>query len=48
MKTLPLSEVKSKLSGLIEQVRARRIIDILAVGPRERIYEETLRLISKG
>jgi mRNA interferase RelE/StbE len=33
---------------IVYRLRARRIIDILAVGPRERIYEETLRLISKG
>ena len=33
---------------VVYRVRARNFIHIVALGPRERIYEETLRLVSKG
>ena len=32
---------------IIYRLSARRVIEIVAVGPRERIYEETLRLLRK-
>ena len=32
---------------IIYRISAKKQIDIIAIGPRERIYEETLRLISK-
>jgi mRNA interferase RelE/StbE len=32
---------------IIYRLPARRVIEIVAVGPRERIYEETLRLLRK-
>ena len=32
---------------IIYQLPAGRVIEIVAVGPRERIYEETLRLLKK-
>lgn len=31
---------------VIYRAPARRVIEIVAIGPRDRIYEETLRLIS--
>ena len=31
---------------VIYRVRARRVIESVAIGPRDRIYEETLRLVS--
>jgi mRNA interferase RelE/StbE len=31
---------------VIYRVPSRRIIEIVAIGPRDRIYEETLRLVS--
>lgn len=31
---------------IIYRMAGRRVIDIVAVGPRDRIYEETLRLLS--
>ena len=33
---------------IIYRLRARRVIGIVAVGPRERIYEETLRLLKNS
>ena len=32
---------------IVYRISTRKQIDIIAIGPRERIYEETLRLISK-
>jgi mRNA interferase RelE/StbE len=32
---------------LVYRVSGRRVIEIVALGPRERIYEETLRLLSR-
>jgi mRNA interferase RelE/StbE len=32
---------------IIYRISTRKQIDIIAIGPRERVYEETLRLISK-
>ena len=32
---------------IVCRISTRKQIDIIAIGPRERIYEETLRLISK-
>ncbi len=31
---------------VIYRAPVRRVIDIVAIGPRDRIYEETLRLVS--
>jgi mRNA interferase RelE/StbE len=31
---------------VIYRAPARRVIEIVAIGPRDRIYEETLRLVS--
>ncbi len=31
---------------VIYRVTARRVIEIVTIGPRDRIYEETLRLVS--
>lgn len=33
---------------LIYRIGRKRGIEIVALGPRERIYEETLRLVKKG
>ena len=33
---------------IIYQLPAGRVIEIVAVGPRERIYEETLRLLKRN
>jgi len=50
--------LKDELAGLrsfriskfriIYRVSKRKIIEVVAIGPRERIYEETYRLINKG
>jgi len=32
---------------IVYQLASRRIIDIIAIGPRKTIYEETLRLVMK-
>jgi mRNA interferase RelE/StbE len=34
--------------GLTYRIGRNRQIEIVALGPRERIYEETLRLVKKG
>ncbi len=56
----PLSgkALKDELAGLrsyrvskfriIYRISKRQQIEIIAVGPRERIYEETFRLLNKG
>ena len=56
----PLSgkSLKDELAGLrsfrvskfriIYRVSKRKIIEVVAIGPRERIYEETYRLINKS
>lgn len=31
---------------VIYRVSARRVIEIVTIGPRDRVYEETLRLVS--
>ena len=31
---------------VIYRTRARRVIEIVTIGPRDRVYEETLRLVS--
>jgi len=31
---------------VIYRARARRVIEIVTIGPRDRVYEETLRLVS--
>ncbi|MBI3915563.1 MAG: type II toxin-antitoxin system RelE/ParE family toxin [Betaproteobacteria bacterium] len=33
---------------VISRASARRVIEIVAIGPRDRVYEETLRLVSAG
>ena len=33
---------------IIYRINKKKQIEIVAIGPRERIYEETLRLINKG
>ena len=33
---------------VIYRASARRVIEIVAIGPRDRVYEETLRLVSAG
>lgn len=33
---------------IVYRIAAGRVIELMAVGPRERIYEETYRLIAKG
>jgi len=50
--------LKGELAGLwsfrvsrfriVYRIRGSRQIDIVAIGPRERIYRETFRLIKKG
>lgn len=32
---------------IVYRIATRRIIDIVAIGPRKTIYEETLRLVTK-
>ena len=33
---------------VIYRAPARRVIEIVTIGPRDRVYEETLRLVSAG
>ena len=33
---------------VIHRVSTRRVIEIVTIGPRDRVYEETLRLVSVG
>ena len=33
---------------VIYRTPARRVIEIVTIGPRNRVYEETLRLVSTG
>ena len=33
--------------GIIYRVAKRNVLEVIAVGPRERIYEETYRLVRK-
>ncbi len=33
---------------IIYRAPARRVIEIVTIGPRDRVYEETLRLVSAG
>ncbi|MCL5277189.1 MAG: type II toxin-antitoxin system RelE/ParE family toxin, partial [Deltaproteobacteria bacterium] len=50
--------LKDELTGLrsfrvgsfriIYRISTRKIIEIVAIGPRERIYEETFRLLKKS
>ena len=34
--------------SVIYRAPARRVIEIMTIGPRDRVYEETLRLVSAG
>jgi mRNA interferase RelE/StbE len=33
---------------VVYRAPARRVIEIVTIGPRDRVYEETLRLVSAG
>ena len=33
---------------IVYRLSGRRIVEIIAVGPRERVYEETLRLLARA
>ncbi len=41
-----LGSLRAGRFRIIYRMAVRRIIEIVAVGPRDRIYEETLRLLS--
>ncbi len=51
-------ELRDELAGLrslrvgrlriVYRVAARRLIDLVAIGPRRTIYQETLRLLRRG
>lgn len=46
-----LQELRSVRAGrfrVVYKIGARRIVEVIAVGPREKIYEETMRLIKKS
>ena len=51
MKTLPLAEGKAKpsrLSRIVYRVTPGRVIELVAIGPRPTIYEETLALLRRS
>jgi mRNA interferase RelE/StbE len=41
-----LRSLKVARLRVIYRAPARRVIEIVAIGPRDRVYEETLRLVS--